>query len=57
MIHKSELSWKENNMLPLDFNEGQELEAKMIGISKDDTRTSLSLKQVELNPCEPLEVN
>ena len=33
-IHKSELSWKPNNMFPSDFNEGQELEAKVIVFQK-----------------------
>ena len=54
MIHKSELSWKPNDMVPSDFNEVQELEAKVINISKEERRISLSLKQLALNPWELL---
>ena len=54
MVHKSELSWKPNDTIPSAFSEGQELEAKIINISKEEKRISLSLKQLTPNPWEPL---
>ena len=54
MIHKSELSWKPNDMTPSDFNENQKLKAKVINISKEEKRISLSLKQLTPNPWERL---
>ena len=54
MIHKTELSWGKNDVLPEAFQQGQELEAKVINISKEDERISLSLKQLEPNPWENL---
>lgn len=54
MIHKSELSWKPNDMVPSAFSEGQELEAIVINISKEERRISLSLKQLAPNPWELL---
>ena len=54
MIHKSELSWKPNDTVPSAFSEGQELKAKVINISEEERRISLSLKQLASNPWDLL---
>lgn len=50
MIHKSELSWKQNDILPSDFNPGEKEEVVILNISKEDKRISLGLKQLQPDP-------
>ncbi len=54
MIHISELSWKPHDKVPSDFNQGEELDAVVLEVSKKDKRISLGLKQLEPNPWERL---
>ena len=52
MIHKSELSWIPNNKGPFDFNQGEEINAVVLEVSKEDKRISLGHKQLQPNPWE-----
>ncbi len=54
MIHKSELSWKQNDILPSDFNPGEKEKVVILNISKEEKRISLSLKQLQPDPWEQL---
>jgi small subunit ribosomal protein S1 len=53
LIHVTEMSWVKRVNKPGEVVRiGDEIEAKVIGISKEDQKIALSLKQLETNPWE-----
>ena len=53
LIHVTEMSWTKRINKPSEILKiGQEVEAVVIGISKEEQRIALSLKQLEENPWE-----
>jgi small subunit ribosomal protein S1 len=53
LIHVSELSWTKRVAKPADvLQQGQEIEATVIDVSKEDQKVSLSVRQLEANPWE-----
>ncbi|PTY02933.1 30S ribosomal protein S1 [Verrucomicrobia bacterium LW23] len=53
LVHVSELSWTKRIARPADvLTLGQEIDAQVIGVSKDDQKVSLSVRQVDTNPWE-----
>ncbi len=55
LIHVSEMAWTRRNVAPSRIvNKGQEIEALVLEISRDDKRISLGLKQLQQNPWEVL---
>lgn len=58
LVHISDLSWTEHIEHPADrFKRGDEIEAVIIGINKQNKKISLSIKQLSENPWENLEKN
>ncbi|QQL46246.1 30S ribosomal protein S1 [Sulfuriroseicoccus oceanibius] len=56
LIHVSELSWTKRISRPSDVLElDQELEAVVLGISKDEQKISLGVRQLETNPWDEIE--
>ena len=56
LIHVSEMAWTRRNVAPSRIvNKGDEVEAIVLEISKEDKRISLGLKQLQRNPWELLE--
>ena len=56
LIHVSEMAWTRRNVAPSRIvNKGDEIEAVVLEISRDDKRISLGLKQLRQNPWELLE--
>lgn len=55
LVHISEISWTERiTDLSRRFHVGQEIEALVVSMDKDNRRMSLSIKQLEKNPWETL---
>ena len=55
LIHVSEMAWTRRNVAPSRIvNKGQEIEARVLEISRADKRISLGLKQLQQNPWEVL---
>ena len=55
LIHVSELSWTKRIARPSDvLTIGQEMDAVVIGVSKEDQKLSLSVRQLEQNPWESI---
>jgi len=53
LVHVSELSWTKRIARPADvLTQGQELEAIVLGVSKEDQKVSLSVRQLDTNPWE-----
>lgn len=53
LIHVSELSWTKRIAKPADvLQSGQEVEAIVIDVSKEDQKVSLTVRQLEANPWE-----
>ncbi|MDR2435706.1 MAG: 30S ribosomal protein S1 [Puniceicoccales bacterium] len=53
LVHVTEMSWTKRINKPGEMVRiGDEIEAKVIGISKEDQKIALSLKQLEPNPWE-----
>jgi small subunit ribosomal protein S1 len=51
LVHVSELSWTKRIARPADvLTVGQEVEAVVLGVSKDDQKVSLSIRQLDTNP-------
>lgn len=51
LIHISEISWTERiNNLAKHFNIGQEIEAVVVALDKDNRRMSLSIKKLSVDP-------
>ena len=56
LIHVSEMSWTRRNVAPSRIvSKGDEIEAIVLEISKEDKRISLGIKQLQENPWELLE--
>ena len=56
LIHVSEMAWTRRNVAPSRIvNKGNEIEAVVLEISREDKRISLGLKQLQQNPWELLE--
>jgi len=56
LIHVSEMSWTKNVTDPTEVvNVGDEIEAIVLSIQKDEGKISLGLKQTEHNPWEDIE--
>src|SRR6476469_6518767 len=56
LIHVSELSWTKRIMRPSDIlTQGQEVEAVVLGVNKDEQKISLGLRQLEANPWDEIE--
>jgi len=56
LIHVSELSWTKRIMRPSDIlSVGQEVEAVVLGVNKDEQKISLGLRQLEPNPWDEIE--
>jgi len=57
LIHVSELSWTKRIARPSDvLTMGQEVEAVVLGINKDELKISLGVRQLEPNPWDEIEV-
>jgi small subunit ribosomal protein S1 len=56
LIHVSELSWTKRVMRPSDIlTIGQEIEAVVLGVNKEEQKISLGLRQLEPNPWDEIE--
>lgn len=56
LVHISDLSWTEHINHPADlFKRGQEVEAVILGIDKDNKKISLGIKQLSQDPWEAIE--
>ena len=56
LVHVSEMAWTRRNVAPSRIvNKGDEIEAIVLEISREDKRISLGLKQLQQNPWELLE--
>ena len=56
LIHVSELSWTKRIARPSDvLTLGQEVEAAVLGVNKDEQKISLGLRQLEANPWDEIE--
>src|ERR1700687_4813808 len=56
LIHVSELSWTKRIMRPSDIlTVGQEVEAVVLGVNKEEQKISLGLRQLEPNPWDEIE--
>jgi small subunit ribosomal protein S1 len=56
LIHVSELSWTKRITRPSDvLNIGQEIEAIVLGVNKEEQKISLGVRQLETNPWDEIE--
>jgi len=56
LIHVSEMSWVKNITDPSEIvKKGDEVEALVLGVQKEDGKISLGIKQLEKNPWEDVE--
>src|SRR6186713_3672979 len=56
LIHVSELSWTKRIARPSDvLTVGQELEAVVLGVNKEEQKISLGIRQLEPNPWDEIE--
>ena len=56
LIHVSELSWTKRIVRPADvLSVGQEVEAAVLGVNKEEQKISLGLRQLESNPWDEIE--
>ncbi|MEY4299152.1 MAG: ribosomal protein, partial [Verrucomicrobiota bacterium] len=56
LIHVSELSWTKRITRPSDvLTQGQEVEAVVLGVNKDEQKISLGVRQLEPNPWDEIE--
>jgi small subunit ribosomal protein S1 len=56
LIHVSELSWTKRITRPSDvLNVGQEVEAVVLGVNKEEQKISLGVRQLEANPWDEIE--
>jgi small subunit ribosomal protein S1 len=57
LIHVSELSWTKRIARPSDVLQvGQEIEAVVLGVNKEEQKISLGVRQLETNPWDQIEV-
>ena len=58
LVHVTELSWTKRVAKPSDvLKVGQEVEAVILGVNKEEQKISLGLRQLELNPWEMVRHN
>ncbi len=56
LIHISEMSWTKNVTDPIEVvNKGDEIEAVVLSVQKEEGKISLGIKQIEKNPWEDVE--
>jgi len=56
LIHVSELSWTKRITRPSDvLSQGQEVEAVVLGVNKEEQKISLGVRQLEPNPWDAIE--
>jgi small subunit ribosomal protein S1 len=56
LIHVSELSWTKRITRPADvLTLGQEVEAQVLGVNKEEQKISLGVRQLEANPWDEME--
>jgi small subunit ribosomal protein S1 len=56
LIHVSELSWTKRIARPSDvLTQGQEVEAVVLGVNKDEQKISLGVRQLDANPWDEME--
>jgi len=56
LIHVSELSWTKRITRPSDvLSQGQEVEAVVLGVNKEEQKISLGIRQMEPNPWDEIE--
>lgn len=56
LVHISELSWTKRIVRPSDvLTLGQEIEAIVLGVNKEDQKISLGVRQLEANPWDEIE--
>ena len=56
LIHVSELSWTKRITRPSDvLTQGQEVEAVVLGVNKEEQKISLGVRQLEPNPWDEIE--
>jgi small subunit ribosomal protein S1 len=56
LIHVSELSWTKRIARPSDvLNAGQEVEAVVLGVNKEEQKISLGIRQLEPNPWDEVD--
>jgi small subunit ribosomal protein S1 len=56
LIHVSELSWTKRITRPSDvLTQGQEIEAVVLGVNKEEQKISLGVRQLEPNPWDEIE--
>src|SRR5271156_298277 len=56
LIHVSELSWTKRITRPSDvLNIGQEVQAVVLGVNKEEQKISLGVRQLETNPWDEIE--
>src|SRR5262252_5514781 len=56
LIHVSELSWTKRITRPSDvLTQGQEIEAIVLGVNKEEQKISLGVRQLEPNPWDAIE--
>ncbi|MBV9489935.1 MAG: 30S ribosomal protein S1 [Verrucomicrobia bacterium] len=56
LIHVSELSWTKRVTRPSDvLTQGQEVEAVVLGVNKEEQKISLGVRQLEPNPWDQIE--
>jgi small subunit ribosomal protein S1 len=57
LIHVSELSWTKRISRPSDVLQvGQEIEAIVLGVNKEEQKISLGVRQLETNPWDQIEI-
>jgi small subunit ribosomal protein S1 len=58
LVHVSEISWTKRVARPADvLAVGQEIDAIVIDVNKDDQKVSLSMRQLETNPWDQVSLN
>ncbi|HEY0792419.1 MAG TPA: 30S ribosomal protein S1 [Chthoniobacterales bacterium] len=58
LIHVSELSWTKRVTRPSDvLTQGQEIEAVVLGVNKEEQKISLGVRQLDPNPWDVIENN
>jgi len=57
LVHVTELSWTKRIAKPSDvLKQGQEVEAVVLGINRDEQKISLGIRQLEANPWDTVDV-
>lgn len=57
LVHVTELSWTKRVAKPSDvLQQGQEIEAIVLGINRDEQKISLGIRQLESNPWDSVDV-